>query len=715
MKKLKFRILFFMIATGVVGFLALAFNVANEKVALERVDQDILKLAASSIIDKLDRNLFERYGDVQAYALSDPARSGDAKRITAFMNDMMPTYAPIYDMMIMVNAHGKVIAANTVNKAGNSLNTSSVIGKDFSETTWFKKNISGEIKAGVSYVEDLHIDSDTANIVGSDGSIMAFSTPVRNAGGKIVGVWRNYVSWKDVVGAMLDEESKKLNEVDFPTVLPYLISSSGLLLFSTENKQGVLKETFLSAQELATASKPTSRTTSVSGAIFSGEVWEAMVASKGYSSYPGIGWRMAVQVPSADPDIDRAVLIGGISFGILMLVVLAGYVFVSSVTTRLSKINEQLVGSANGAMSATISIKSAADSLASAVGEQAAAVQETAASMEQMNAMVRKSADNAEHSRRSALTSQEAVGRGRTAVQSMLGAMDEINSSNSELAKQVEDSNRKLVEVTKVIGEIGAKTKVINEIVFQTKLLSFNASVEAARAGEHGKGFAVVAEEVGNLAQMSGSAAKEISDLLETSTHRVNDIVTETKTRVESAMHAGRTKVETGVNLARQCDAALEEVVKSVSEVGVMVSEISTATAETSTGLSEISRAIHQIDQATNSNASASNTTADEGKKAEDRIRELAGIAKVLEILVNGKAETFAPIENTSQVVVGKSTVTETSLSTHGAKIVRLNRKAEVQQKTVVSETKVAATGTTGVAVGSTVVPSQDDPRFEDV
>ena len=74
-----------------------------------------------------------------------------------------------------------------------------------------------------------------------------------------------------------------------------------------------------------------------------------------------------------------------------------------------------------------------------------------------------------------------------------------------------------------LISEIGNKTKVINDIVFQTKLLSFNASVEAARAGEHGKGFSVVAEEVGNLAHMSGNSAKEITQLLESSINRVNN------------------------------------------------------------------------------------------------------------------------------------------------------------------------------------------------
>lgn len=95
--------------------------------------------------------------------------------------------------------------------------------------------------------------------------------------------------------------------------------------------------------------------------------------------------------------------------------------------------------------------------------------------------------------------------------------MREIDSSNKELVKEIERNNTELTKITNMISEINEKTQVINDIVFQTKLLSFNASVEVVRAGEHGKGFAVVAEEVGNLASMSGKASLDISEMLETS------------------------------------------------------------------------------------------------------------------------------------------------------------------------------------------------------
>ena len=118
---------------------------------------------------------------------------------------------------------------------------------------------------------------------------------------------------------------------------------------------------------------------------------------------------------------------------------------------------------------------------------------------------------------------------------------------------QVETGNLKIAEIIKMIEEISQKTRVINDIVFQTKLLTFNASVEAAREGEHGKGFALIAEEIGNLAQMSGNAATEISALLETSVQKVDQIISESKSSVGQSVQEGKQKVMFGTDIARRC------------------------------------------------------------------------------------------------------------------------------------------------------------------
>ena len=65
-------------------------------------------------MDKLNRMIWERYGDAQAFAAGTAARSMDPKEITAFMNRMVAAYSPMYKVMAVTDANCKVIAVNTV-------------------------------------------------------------------------------------------------------------------------------------------------------------------------------------------------------------------------------------------------------------------------------------------------------------------------------------------------------------------------------------------------------------------------------------------------------------------------------------------------------------------------------------------------------------------------------------------------------------------------
>jgi methyl-accepting chemotaxis protein len=347
--------------------------------------------------------------------------------------------------------------------------------------------------------------------------------------------------------------------------------------------------------------------------------------------------------------------------------------------------------------SAAGQIGSQSQLVSSATHEQASALQETAASIEEITAMVKKTAENSKKLESAAMQSSSSAERGKASVASMIQAVGAIRESNEKVLKQVEAGNTKITEIVRVISEIGNKTKVINDIVFQTKLLSFNASVEAARAGEHGKGFAVVAEEVGNLAQMSGTAAKEISDMLASSIAHVENIVSETKRGVDHLVVEGRTKVDSGIEVANQAGRSLGEIVNQVSEVSSMVNEITTAIQEQTQGIHEISKAIGQLDAATQMNSKAS-------KEAEVTSGELTARSKGLKQIVDQlEAEVFG-----SSALVEKDYVSESVSSgfTVRDSIVLPFKRPE-------SPRVQSAVG--AIAVGGDVVPAEDDPRFEDV
>lgn len=244
--------------------------------------------------------------------------------------------------------------------------------------------------------------------------------------------------------------------------------------------------------------------------------------------------------------------------------------------------------------------------LSAASTESAASLEETASSLEEMNAMVQKNAENAQHTSNIANKSQENAQKGKHSMEDMVKAIGDISSSNETIMSQINESNQQISNIVVVISEIGEKTKVINDIVFQTKLLSFNASVEAARAGEHGKGFSVVAEEIGSLAEMSGKAAKEISTLLDNSITKVQGIVNETKSRVETLVRTGKEKVDNGTHIAQECERILDEIVFSVSTMTQKANEIALACKEQAVGINEINKAVNQLDEVTQTNAFSS-------------------------------------------------------------------------------------------------------------
>ena len=129
----------------------------------------------------------------------------------------------------------------------------------------------------------------------------------------------------------------------------------------------------------------------------------------------------------------------------------------------------------------------------------------------------------------------DTVDRVKSIVDRVSEKTDEGNKIMEEMVAAMETlghTNTQLQNISGIIKKISSETNIINDIVFKTQLLSFNAFLEAARAGQHGSGFAVVAEEVGSLAQSSGNAAKEIRGFLEDSENQVEKILEGTKTRI---------------------------------------------------------------------------------------------------------------------------------------------------------------------------------------
>lgn len=259
-------------------------------------------------------------------------------------------------------------------------------------------------------------------------------------------------------------------------------------------------------------------------------------------------------------------------------------------------------------------LAAASQTVSSGSTEQAAAIQETGASMSEMASMVSRSSTQAVSSQELARKVREQTDEGCRVMERMVHSMDSI-----------EDANRHLQNISSIIEDISGKTNIINDIVGKTQLLSFNASIEAARAGQHGRGFAVVAEEVGNLAQTSGNAAKEIRSLIADSRQQVEHILQTTLERVSE-----------GKTVTGQAQDIFAKIAKDISTISAQIESISEAAREQQFGIEQIAKAMTQMDQSTQSNNSAAHTAARLSDQLMGQSKKLSSIARTVSRLVTG-------------------------------------------------------------------------------
>lgn len=270
--------------------------------------------------------------------------------------------------------------------------------------------------------------------------------------------------------------------------------------------------------------------------------------------------------------------------GVLLSLALIGlrvYTTASRISDVLSEVAGHLQSTVNQIGKTGEEINTLSRRLTEASSEADSSVQTTLANMDQITSVIAQTTRNAEIGMTKARESQIEATDGQRVVAQFEKAMTDIN-----------DSNKKLETIRNVVRQIEEKTQVIDDIVFQTKLLSFNASIEAARAGDQGKGFAVVAEEVGNLAKLSGGAADEIGHLLQESTQRVEHTIQETAT-----------KAQAGQKVSSVCAEVFRKIASNIEELDRMMATFSQAAKEQEQGLKHTAQAIDNLSLVTNKNS----------------------------------------------------------------------------------------------------------------
>ena len=208
----------------------------------------------------------------------------------------------------------------------------------------------------------------------------------------------------------------------------------------------------------------------------------------------------------------------------------------------------------------THTLSKASNNLSTSSNQQAASLEETAAALEEITANIQGNTQASMEMANLADNVTSSAQNGQELANKTAGAMDDINKQVSSINEAIE---------------------VIDQIAFQTNILSLNAAVEAATAGEAGKGFAVVAQEVRNLASRSAEAAKEIKEIVEKATNKAND----------------------GKKISDEMITGYEELNSNIKSTIDKIEYVATASKEQERGITQINDAINTLDKATQENA----------------------------------------------------------------------------------------------------------------
>jgi len=282
-----------------------------------------------------------------------------------------------------------------------------------------------------------------------------------------------------------------------------------------------------------------------------------------------------------------------IGFFSLITLITAGIMLANMITRPIYSAIAQLTAGSSEVSAAASQIESASQQLAEGTTEQAASIQETSSTLEETSSMVQQNNDNTKQAAVMAINTKQFAGKSSHEMSNMMTAMDDLQKSSNDIAKIM---------------------KVIDEIAFQTNLLSLNAAVEAARAGDAGKGFAVVAEEVRSLAQRSAQAAKDTASIIES-----NILLS-----------------ENSAGIAKTVNMSLVQIDEESRKVSELLSEISVATEEQSRGVSEINKAVSQMESVLNSNAQSADECAAASKELSGQANSVKDIVDSLSDMVNG-------------------------------------------------------------------------------
>ncbi len=300
-KSLKRKLILGFLVLGLVPVALIGWlSVTRSTAALQHEAGGVTEGAAETVLDKLDRSLAERYGDV-LLAAANPHALGDVEEIAQEMNKLMLVRGA-YDLMIVTDTEGTVIAASNNNAEGEPIDTTGLLGRSAVGEEWFDtlSAAGSDWDPLEAYYGDQNADPWVAEVYGNEGLTLNFSAPIYNEEGEIVRYWSNLVSWHHVVGGIIEDEVELLSESGVTAEI-VLFDAAGTLL--TADSTMAEMSSHSPASEMDMSSSRAAAALGVSGDegyLLDGGKIIGYSQAQGTEEFAGYGWVATVSQQASE-------------------------------------------------------------------------------------------------------------------------------------------------------------------------------------------------------------------------------------------------------------------------------------------------------------------------------------------------------------------------------------------------------------------------------
>lgn len=647
-----------------------------------------LKRAALRLSDSIDRNLFERYGDVQAFA-SHPAAvaaSGGKTEAALEVVEAMDTYMAlygIYKLMILADTEGNVLAANSKDAKGKKIDSAFLAKQNFKDASWFQSVVAGRFLEGRNgftgtVVEQPSRSTEVARVTGDDGLALPFATAVKDEAGKTIGVWVNFAGF-DLVEDIMVQIYGSLAADGLKTAELTLVDPKGTVIGSYDphhdgkieyqRDAGVIGKLNLVAANVKGVKEAVEGKTGFVVDSFHARkkttVPVGYTRSAGAYDYPGLGWSALVRAAPEEAFATVSEIQSVMAWLVLssaLLLAIAGLVvgrFAARPIVRLTSAMRGLAdgdttievpatrrGDEIGDMARTIEVfKQNALRVAELTRqrevERARSEQDQAAALQSMADMIERElatavdlvADRAKKMSENAMDTEKAVRRVDSNASSVAAASEQALANAQSVASASTELSASIDEISRQVASAAAATQSARQTGDATRVSILELANVVTKIGDVTRLIAEIASQTNLLALNATIEAARAGDAgkgFAVVAGEVKNLATQTARSTDDISKL----IE---EIRRSTSRTVEQVTKSTEDlkgIDQITTSVAAAVEEQSSATREISRSVEETSSAAREVAARIADVSTEAAGTSERARVASTLAGELNDMV---------------------------------------------------------------------------------